>query len=70
MGNPKFRSMNGELMDGATDGSYKKLVNNRTNVQDPDEAKAVEEKAANMRWPYGLYEAPVKFTGDGRRVIS
>ena len=33
---PPLRSMNAELVEGATDGSYKKVINNRGGTVEPN----------------------------------
>jgi hypothetical protein len=55
--------MNGEMLEGQTDGTYKKMPPNRTGV----EAHEDQERRL-QQWPYGFYQAPYMITGDGRRV--
>lgn len=62
MGYPPSRGMNNALSEGATDGKYKKIVQNRDGVIDP----ATFEERADLhdQW-YGLHEKKVKVTPDG-----
>jgi hypothetical protein len=64
----KERSMVGELMEGMVDGKYKRVVLDRSNRQDPDrKLQRAERTALNAGVNgYGIFEAPVKRTGDGR----
>lgn len=62
---PASRSVNAELNEGATDGKYKKVINNRggavehTSQFDRDDLKDV--------W-YGIHETPVKIRPDSKTV--
>ena len=49
------RSMNAELNEGMTDGSYKKIPRDRSVVNDPNLAARRE-----MSWRYGFEDAPVE----------
>lgn len=65
MAMPNSRSMSAELNEGATDGKYKKVVNNRggqvelTTQHSRDDLKDVY---------YGIHESSVKERQDGRSV--
>jgi hypothetical protein len=59
-----LRSMNAELNEGSTDGTYKKVLNNIGNAS-PATVRARMD--LNDIW-YGIHEAPVKVTPDGRIV--
>ncbi len=55
------RSMNNALSEGATDGKYKKIIQNRDNAEDT----TFENRAdLNDNW-YGVHEKKVKVTPDG-----
>jgi hypothetical protein len=68
MANPQFRSMNGELMEGMCDGKYKRVQIDRTACYPPDSRLLWAERTALNAGGngYGVFEAPVKRTGDGR----
>lgn len=57
------RSMNAELMEGMTDGSYKKLPPDRSVVPEGEEAWRKD-----MPWRYGMEQAYRMQTPDGRSV--
>jgi hypothetical protein len=62
------RSMNGELLEGMVDGTYKRIVMNRSNYPDPDHRLQIADRR-NLNHGvngYGIAEAPEKRTGDGR----
>ena len=61
-------SMNGELLEGMVDGSYKRVIMNRSNYPDPDRRLERADKMNLNRGGngYGIFEAPEKRTGDGR----
>ena len=62
MAYPKSRSMNSELAEGATDGKYKKVINNRGGVV---ESTTHDDQAGlNDAW-FGIHETPVKTLPDG-----
>jgi hypothetical protein len=54
----RSRSQNLELNEGATDGTYKKIPPNRSNVEN-----SLDERR-EMSWRYGFEDAPVKFRPD------
>lgn len=56
------RSMNNELSEGSTDGKYKKIVNNRGGVVEPNTYESRSD--LNDNW-FGIHEKPVKVTPDG-----
>jgi hypothetical protein len=62
------RSMNGELLEGTCDGTYKRIVIDRSNYPDPDRRLQVADRMNLVRGygGYGIYEAPEKRTPDGR----
>lgn len=53
------RSMNAELAEGMTDGTYKKIPRNRSVVNDPNLAGRRE-----MSWRYGFEDEPTKLRPD------
>jgi hypothetical protein len=67
MGNPAFRSMNHELLEGSVDGTYKRFAPDRTNVNLPGIDK-IRENRATLNWPESVIESPHKITPDGRYV--
>lgn len=62
------RSMNGELLEGMCDGTYKRIVTNVSNYPDPDRRLLKADRMALNRGGngYGIFEDPEKRTGDGR----
>lgn len=64
----KDRSMESELLEGTVDGTYKRIVNNRSNYPDPDRRLQVADRRALLDGygGYGIAEAPEKRTPDGR----
>jgi hypothetical protein len=62
------RSMNAELLEGTVDGTYKRVVRERSNYPDPDRRLARADKLAlnNHYGGYGVAEAAEKRTPDGR----
>lgn len=61
------RSMNAELNEGATDGKYKKVVQNRGGAIDPATAK---NRADLDDAYYGIHEIQPKVRPDGRIVAT
>lgn len=59
------RSMNAELNEGATDGKYKKVVNDRGGSIDP--GTHIARLDLHDRY-YGIHEEQVKVRGDGKVV--
>lgn len=59
---PPSRSMNADLHEGATDGKYKKVVQNRGGLVEG--ATWAERADLNDHW-YGIHEKNPKTTGDG-----
>lgn len=55
-------NLRGELAEGATDGSYKKIVRDRGGQIDPGTYEQRRD-LADVWW--GIHEAPVKQLGDG-----
>ena len=64
------RSMNAEMLEGQCDGTYKRKVMERSNHKDPDHRLQIEARNDLNHGVngYGIFEAPVKRTGDGRFV--
>jgi len=62
------RSMNAELLEGTIDGTYKRIIRDRSLYPDPDRRLQKEDKLAlnNHDNGYGVCEAPEKRTPDGR----
>lgn len=62
------RSMNAELLEGTCDGTYKRIVIDRSNYPDPDRRLQKADRLNLNRGGdgYGIYEAPEKRTPDGR----
>jgi hypothetical protein len=62
------RSMNAELIDGMCDGTYKRVIMNRSLWPDPDRRLERASKLALNHGTngYGIAEAPEKRTPDGR----
>lgn len=69
MGNPVFRPLNRELLQGTVDGKYKRIHPDWTNLQSPNRAAGERERREDMAWPYRLIEAPEMDTPDGRWVV-
>lgn len=63
MAYPQARSMNASLNEGATDGKYKKIVNDRDG--DVEHATYLERIDLNDNW-FGIHEAAVKRIPGGR----
>lgn len=68
MAAPRRRSMNAEMLEGQCDGSYKRIVMERSLNKDPDHRIQVEERMNLNRGVngYGIAESPNKRTMDGR----
>jgi hypothetical protein len=68
MAENRDRSMNAELLEGMVDGSYKRVVTNRSNWPDPDRRleRADKQDLNHGFGGYGIAEAPEKRTPDGR----
>jgi hypothetical protein len=64
------RSMESELLTGTTDGTYKKLVMDRSNYPDPDRRLQIADRRNlnNGYGGYGITQAPEMRTPDGRFV--
>jgi len=62
------RSMESELLEGTVDGTYKRLVLDRSNYPDPDRRLQIADRRNmnNGGNGYGFVEAPEKRTPDGR----
>lgn len=63
---PPLRPMRGELLEGMTDGTYKKAVMNRGGFVEPCNYEDYRSSLADT-W-YGIHETPVKTsptTGQG-----
>lgn len=58
------RSMNAEMAEGSTDGSYKKLLQNVGNV---GRDARTDRRDLNDIW-FGIHESPTKVTPDGKVV--
>lgn len=65
MAYPPTRSMNSDLIEGATDGKYKKVLHDRGGQV---ELTSYEQRADLHDLWYGIHESPVKRTPDGRTV--
>jgi hypothetical protein len=68
MSENRDRSMNAELLDGMVDGTYKRVIRDRSNYPDPDRRlQRADKLALNHGYGgYGVAEAPEKRTPDGR----
>jgi hypothetical protein len=62
------RSMEAELLEGTCDGTYKRIVMERSNYPDPDRRLQKADRLNLNRGGngYGIFEAPEKRTPDGR----
>ena len=62
------RSMEAELLEGTCDGTYKRMVLERSNYRDPDHRLQIADRMLLNRGynGYGCFEAPEKRTPDGR----
>lgn len=62
------RSMNAEMLEGQCDGTYKRIVMERSNWPDPDHRLETADREDLNRGGngYGIFESPEKRTGDGR----
>jgi hypothetical protein len=62
------RSMEAELLAGSVDGTYKRVVMDRSTYPDPDRRMQVLNRLMLNRGAngYGVYEAREKRTPDGR----
>jgi hypothetical protein len=60
--------MEAELLEGTCDGTYKRIVLERSNYPDHDRRLQVADRMNLNRGynGYGVFEAPEKRTGDGR----
>ncbi|OAA24511.1 hypothetical protein UG55_102933 [Frankia sp. EI5c] len=56
------RSMNADLVEGMTDGKFKKVVQNRGQA----ERTTYQDRKALSDVYYGIHETPVKVLPDGR----
>jgi hypothetical protein len=65
MSYPAFRSMNGELDQGATEGTYKTVIRNRGGVV---EGLTQESRQQLSDVWFGIHEAPLKRRPDGPLV--
>jgi hypothetical protein len=59
---PLSRSMNADLHEGATDGKYKKVIQNRGGVV---ESTTYLERSDLFDAYFGIHEKAVKVSGDG-----
>jgi len=68
MAYPSLRPLYESLMEGATDGTYKKAVQNRDGFVEPE---TYEENRADLpdTW-YGIHEEPVKTSPTGGQVVT
>lgn len=68
MAENRDRSMNAELIDGMVDGTYKRVIRDRSNYPSPDARLQRADKLALFHGTggYGVAEAPEKRTPDGR----
>lgn len=64
MAYPTTRSMNADLVEGMTDGKFKKVVQNRGQA----ERTTYQDRKALSDVYYGIHEVPVKTLPDGRTV--
>jgi hypothetical protein len=62
------RSMNAELLEGMVDGTYKRVLRDRSNYPDPDRRvqRADRIDLNHGTGGYGVSEKPEKRTPDGR----
>jgi len=60
--------MNAEMLEGMVDGSYKRVIRDRSNYPDPDRRVQRADKLdlAYGYGGYGVVESPQKRTPDGR----
>lgn len=60
--------MEAELLEGTCDGTYKRIVIDRSNYHDPDRILQIKDRLNLNRGVdgYGIFEAPEKRTPDGR----
>jgi hypothetical protein len=60
--------MNSEMLEGQCDGTYKRIAMERSNLISDDTRllKEVRQQLNSGINGYGIFEAPVKRTGDGR----
>jgi hypothetical protein len=68
MAENRDRSMNAELIDGMVDGTYKRVIRDRSNYPDPDRRLQRADRLALNHGTngFGVAEAPEKRTPDGR----
>jgi hypothetical protein len=69
MAETKDRSMNAELLAGMVDGTYKRVIRDRSNYPDPDRRLQRADKLALCHEGgsgFGVAELPEKRTPDGR----
>lgn len=66
MAYPISRSMNADLAEGATDGSYKKVVRDRGQAEET----TLRQRADLYDVWYGIHETPIKTLGDGRETLT
>lgn len=68
MSAPRDRSMNSEMLEGQCDGKYKRVVVDHSNITSDNTRLLHEERMDLNRGVngYGVFEASVKRTGDGR----
>jgi hypothetical protein len=68
MSENRDRSMNAELIDGMCDGTYKRVIRDRSTYPDPDRRLQRADRIALFHGTggYGVAEAPEKRTPDGR----
>jgi len=68
MAENRDRSMNAELLEGMVDGTYKRVIRDRSNYPDADRRlQRADKLGLNHGYGgYGVAESPEKRTGDGR----
>jgi len=68
MAENRDRSMNAELIDGMVDGTYKRVIQNRSLYPDPDRRLERADKLMLNHGTngFGIAEAAAKRTPDGR----
>lgn len=68
MSYPPLRSLKGELIEGATDGSYKKAIEQRGGFVEPETYEDNRSMLADT-W-YGIHEEVVKTSPTGGEYVT
>jgi hypothetical protein len=67
MSYPPLRSLKGELIEGATDGGYKKAIQNRGGFVEPG---TYDSRAPLADTWYGIHEEVVKVSPTGGEFVT